>query len=63
LKTLTFANRRIYSQVPGHSFRQPLVMVFAYAVVSAAQKPRHPYGGGAFSIRIPGLLSGLSTAF
>jgi hypothetical protein len=24
------------------SFRKPLVMVFAYAAVSAAQKPRHP---------------------
>jgi hypothetical protein len=23
-------------------------MVFAYAAVSAAQKPRHPYGAGAF---------------
>jgi hypothetical protein len=32
-------------------------MIFAYAAVSAAQKPRHPFGAGAFSIPIPGNLS------
>jgi hypothetical protein len=37
-------------------FRIPLVMVFAYAAVSAAQKPRHPFGAGAWFIRSMGNL-------
>jgi hypothetical protein len=31
-------------------------MVFAYAAVSAAQKPRHPFGAGAWFIRRAGHL-------
>jgi hypothetical protein len=37
-------------------------MVFAYAAVSAAQKPRHPFEAGAFSIPIPGLSPAPSAA-
>jgi hypothetical protein len=37
-------------------------MVFAYAAMSAAQKPRHPFGAGALYIRILGLLSAPSAA-
>jgi hypothetical protein len=37
-------------------------MVFAYAAVSAAQKPRHPFGVGAWFIPIPGHLPVPSTA-
>jgi hypothetical protein len=39
-KSLTFASRRIFSKYRGIYSALPLVMVFAYAAVSAAQKPR-----------------------
>jgi hypothetical protein len=44
------------SQVSEKLFRNTLVMGFAYTAVSAAQKPRHPFGDEAFSIPIPGIL-------
>jgi hypothetical protein len=51
------------SQVPGHVFRITLVMVFAHVLGERApQKPRHPFGAGAWFIRIPGHFPALSAA-